>query len=312
MNTRMYNPSRKGKNDIKELNGLAKHMDVIILYPGVVIYHKTLEDADTIFIHTGLLLLAPVKFFVTNILPKLNHPVNVIISGGDVTFPNNTDLRHTGIIKLDQNMKTLGLHPHIKKLFVENLDEDIPNTLPIPLGVNWSEGPVTMDFFSKFVNIDPSKPLLCTNFNRVRNGKGQWSERRKVFDLCETAWKPFMGVNENTTTHEEFLEKMGKNAFTICVHGGGLDVNPKLWEALLIGVIPIIRENKPYTDIYVREDFPVVIVKGWKPHTINARKLQRWHKKYYPYFTDPQRRDQLLTRLSLEYWVNYVRADHCA
>ena len=45
---------------------------------------------------------------------------------------------------------------------------------------------------------------------------------------------------------------MGSYLFTICVHGGGLDVNPKLWEALLIGVISIIRENKPYTDIYVR------------------------------------------------------------
>lgn len=304
MNTRMYNSNLKGK--IKVLTGLAKHMDVIILYKGVVIYNKALEHATNILIHTGRQLLRPVQFFVTDILPKLNHPVNVIISGSDVTFPNSTDLRYTS--KLDQNFKTLGLHPFIKKLFVENLDEDIPNTLPIPLGLNLNEGPVTMDFFSKFVNVDPSKPLLCTNFNRVRDGR-QWAERKQVFDLCETAWKPFMGFNENTKTHEEFLEKMGKNAFTICVHGGGLDVNPKLWEALLIGVIPIIRENKPYTDIYIRENFPVVIVNEWNDHTINASKLQRWHRLYYTHFTNPQRREQLLTKLSLAYWVNYI---HCA
>jgi hypothetical protein len=239
-------------------------------------------------------------------LPQLTHPVNVIIAAGDLTFPNNTDLlnHHKGT---DPTFKTLGLHPYINKLFVENLDEDIPNTLPIPLGLTKFEGPVTFDFFSKYENIDPSKPLQCTNFNRARNGLSTWQERKQVFDLCETAWKPFIAINENTKTHEEFLEKMGKSAFTICVHGSGLDVNPKLWEALLIGVIPIIRENKPYTDIYVREDMPVVIVKGWSPRTINLRKLNKWHKMYYPYFTDPQKRERMLTQLSLAYWVDYVR-----
>jgi len=308
MNTRMYNSSGKGKNDIKRITGLAHHMDVVILYHGVVIYNKTLEQANTIFVHTGRQLLRPVLFFVTDILPKLNHPVNVIIAGGDVTFPNSTDLRHTNKLKLDKHIKTVGLHPFIKKLFVENLDEDIPNTLPIPLGVNAAEGPVTMDFFSNYVNIDPSKPLLCTNFNRTRTGKGVWAERKKVFELCERAWKPFMDVNETTMTHEEFLGKMGKNTFTICVHGGGLDVNPKLWEALLIGVIPIIRENKPYTDIYVREDLPVVIVPEWCQTTIDASNLRRWHDQFYPYFTDADKRARMLTKLSLRYWVEYVQS----
>lgn len=282
-------------------------MDVIIFTNNRVSYNKPLDKAKTIFIQTKLSFNST-HFFINNILPQLTHPVTLIIAAGDLTFPNNTDLNNQKEGR-DPTLKTLGLHPFIHKLFVENLDEDIPNTLPIPLGLSKWEGPVTMNFFSKYVKIDPSKPLLCTNFNRARDGLGQWAERKQVFDLCETAWKPFMGVNENTKTHEEFLEKMGENAFTICVHGGGLDVNPKLWEALLIGVIPIIRENKPYTDIYIRENFPVVIVKEWNDNTINTRKLQRWHRLYYTHFTVPQKREQLLTKLSLAYWVKYI---HCA
>jgi hypothetical protein len=281
--------------------GLASHMDAIILKK--TLFLKNPLTPKTVYIYRHEL----VDYTdINRILNRLDHPVNVIIAGSDCTFPNNIDVRFKPLRDAAQ-FKRLGLHPRVHKLFVENLDEDIPNTLPIPLGLNRNEGPVTMDFFSKYVNIDPSKPLLCTNFNRTRNGAGVWAERKKVFDLCETAWKLFIGFHGNTNTHEEFLEKMGENAFTICVHGGGLDVNPKLWEALLIGVIPIIRENKPYTDIYVREDLPVVIVKRWHPRTINSRKLQKWHHLYYGYFTDPPKRERMLTQLSLEYWVNYVR-----
>jgi len=279
-------------------------MDAVVLN-GTLLLNTPITEAKTVYIYRYQRMIYR---NITRILNMFDHRVNVIIAGADSTFPNSTDVRFRPI---NDQFKRLGLHPRINKLFVENLDEDIPNTLPIPLGLNAAEGPVTMDFFSKYVNIDPSKPLRCTNFNRVRNdGTTQWDERKQVHALCETSWKPFMGFHGNTT-HEEFLERMGQSTFTICVHGGGLDVNPKLWEALLIGVIPIIRENKPYTDIYVREDLPVVIVKGWNLHTINMPQLERWHTQYYPYFTNPEKRKRMLTQLSLKYWVDYVR-NYCA
>ena len=94
--------------------------------------------------------------------------------------------------------------------------------------------------------------------------------------------------------------------FTLCVHGGGLDVNPKLWEAILVGVIPIIRETKPYTDIYVNLDLPVVIVENWDTDTINEENLIMWREKYYKYFTNTEERSRILKILSLEFWVDYV------
>lgn len=99
---------------------------------------------------------------------------------------------------------------------------------------------------------------------------------------------------------------MGSYIFTICVKGGGLDVNPKLFEALLLGVIPIIKENKPYTNIYKRLDFPVVIVKSWEEDIINETNLKLWYKKYYHYFTDKIKREDMLKKMSLNYWIDYV------
>jgi hypothetical protein len=236
-------------------------------------------------------------------LPQLSQPVNLIISGED--FPNNIDKRMDGINHRLQEFKTLGKHAFINTIFVENLDENIENAIPIPLGVNPREGPVTTDYFLKYEFINSNKPLRVTNFNRTRDGKGQWEERGDVLNLCKNSWsKCFIQTEHNN--HDEYLKTMGKYLFTLCVHGGGLDVNPKLWEALLIGVIPIIKENKPYTDIYVRLDLPVVIVKDWNIDTINEDDLMLWRNKYYSYFTNDEVRKRMLYHLSLNYWITYV------
>ena len=244
-------------------------------------------------------------------LPKLSKPVNVVISGEDYTFPNNTDKRMAQINNRIQEFINLGKHKFINKLFVENLDEDIENALPIPLGINPRECTFYSDYFLKYENIDSGKPLKFTSFNRINDGKGQWEERNNVNDLCNSAWIQCFIKTGNTIKHDDFLINIGKYSFTICVHGGGLDVNPKLWEALLIGVIPIIRENKPYTDIYKRLDLPIVIVDKWDIDTITEDKLIIWHNKYYNYFTNYEKRKQMLYYLSLDYWINYVRNMDC-
>ena len=74
----------------------------------------------------------------------------------------------------------------------------------------------------------------------------------------------------------------------------------------MIGVIPIIKENKPYTDIYKNLDFPVVIIRVWGGKTINEDNLRLWYNKYYNYFTDKEKRDRILNCLTLDFWINYI------
>jgi hypothetical protein len=299
LNTRMFD----WKNCCA--SGLAKHMDIIILNNDFVIYNKPLDLSKTIFINTKLKEKL-IIYFIDNILPKLSKPVNIVIAGSDYTFPNNIDKRMSWIKnnRLSQ-FKTLGQHKFINKIFVENLDENIENALPIPLGINPKECPVTSSYFLKFENINDNKPLKFTNFNRTRDGRGQWEERGYVRNLCESNWSNFF-IKSGQKNHKEYLKEIGKYSFTICVHGGGLDANPKVWEALLIGVIPIIKENKPYTDIYERLDLPVVIIKDWDITTINENNLMTWHSKYYNYFTNYEKRKEMLYYLTLNYWINYV------
>jgi hypothetical protein len=302
MNTRMY----KWQQNIP--SGLAKFMDVVLLNSNCTIYNKPLDEANTIFINTRHHFFLIHKFIDT-ILPKLTKNVNIIIAGEDFTCPGCTDERYPSSPVHEIN-KFIHMthHKFVNKVFVENLDQDIDNVVPIPLGINEDECSVQLNYFKSFENIDENKEMKVTNFNRVRSEKqniGQWSERARVKLLCETQWNNYIATVSNHK-HTQYLQHLRKYMFTLCVHGGGLDVNPKLWEALLVGVIPIIRETKPYTDIYVNLDLPVVIVDGWDTDTINEENLIIWRDKYYKYFTNTEERSRILKILSLKFWVDYV------
>ena len=301
LNTRMF----KWKKNIA--TGLGKYMDFILLNDKYFILQKPFNEIKTVFIHTRLRHRL-IIYFIDKILPKLVNPVNVIIAGEDYTFPNNIDKRMRRVNYRIKNFKRLGLHKKVRKLFVENLDENIRNAFPIPLGINPKECPTDINYFLQFENIDSNKPLKFTNFNRTRNGKGQWRERGLVMNLCHTEnWKKYFVNTGNINNHKSYLKKLSNYSFTLCVHGGGLDVNPKLWEAILLGVIPIIKENKPYTNIYRELDFPVVIIQKWNKNTINQENLKKWHKKYYNYFLNNDKRKNMLDALKLDFWINYVR-----
>lgn len=252
--------------------------------------------------------------FIDKLLPSLSQPINLVITGTDQTFPNNTDLR-PWLGKYPQCVNSLFQHPFVNKIFAENLDCASPKTFPIPLGVTGSIAP---EYYIKHENINPEKPLKLTNFNMVRYNSLQWAERQFVKILCESFWVDHYIEQHNNQfftqhgvrtrlTHESYLKILSEYMFTVCVHGGGLDVNPKLWEALLVGTIPIIRENKPYTDIYIDLDLPVVIVKDWSNSTINLENLTNWCGMYYHHFTDPDKRQDMLYKLSADHWINYIK-----
>jgi hypothetical protein len=300
MNTRMFEWSNN------KCTGIAKHMDIVLLNNITTIYNKPLKKAKTIFIHTRLYHKLIIKF-VNTMLDLLDHPVNLIIGGEDYTFPNNIDIRMVDKGPLPKNiLDKLIQHPHIHYMFIENLDSVVKKAYPIPLGINPKTSPTTFSYYKQFCNINNSKRLVASNYNKTRNGLGQWNERQLVDTLCNTAWKSCTISTTNIKKHSEYLTSLGKTMFTLCVHGGGLDVNPKLFEALLIGVLPIIKKNPPYTNIYHELNLPVIIVDDWNINTININKLNIWKNKYYKYFTNNTLHKKLLHTLSLPFFISYV------
>ena len=285
------------------ISGLAKHTDISILSPTNIIYNKELNKARTIFLSNQKENY--ITDFISHILPKLNTSVNLIIASSDQTYPNCLDKRSS---RNKINYQALCENKFINKIFVENLDQALPKTYPIPLGINPKICPTDLSYFLQFENINNQKPAKITNFNILRHDSIQWSERHYVKNLCDNFWAEHYIIPDiSELTHKDYLKFISQYMFSVCVHGGGLDVNPKIWESLLVGVIPIIRENKPYTDIYIDLDLPVVIVEDWRHDTITLKQLTVWRDKYYHHFTDPDKRRHMLYKLSIDYWIDYVK-----
>jgi hypothetical protein len=296
MNTRLFN---------KKLTGLASKCDIIILEENSII--KNNYNYDTIFINTRDKNGNSIIFFYDYILKQIyNKKINLIIAGEDWTFPRSIDKRmiRTNPHKMKIFQEIIN-HPNINKIFVENLDMNLNQSkiIPIPLGINPAEGPINFNYFNKYFS--KNKILKVTNLNRDRNGKGQWAERGIVRSLCNTKWSSvFVKVNQNFNQNK-YLKILSKYAFTLCIHGGGLDPCPKLFEAIICGVIPIIKECKPLTNIFL--DLPVVIVKKWTPRLINHRILKIWYEKYKKFHLDDKLRFETLKKLSLDYWVKKIK-----
>jgi len=87
-------------------------------------------------------------------------------------------------------------------------------------------------------------------------------------------------------------------AFIISPHGGGYDCH-RLWEALILGCIPIVKTS-PIDKLY--EDLPVFIVKSWSDITMEllVKTVDKFKIKH-------QRGEFKYEKLSLQYWMTQIK-----
>jgi hypothetical protein len=87
-------------------------------------------------------------------------------------------------------------------------------------------------------------------------------------------------------------DSMSRFVFVLCPHGGGLDTH-RLWEALILGCIPIIKSSG-LDPLF--EDLNVCIVKSWSD--VNITRLVEHIQTMKP--TDKK-------KLTLNYWLDKIR-----
>jgi len=291
--------------------GIAKNCDCIIINLTKTIFNKSPEDIKTVFVNTRIKHKAILIFrkLLNNEL-KNTKDLIVIIAGEDWTFPNSVDKRmHDTPKKHIKVYYNLIKHPNVKTFFIENLDCYMaPHVHSFPLGFNPKESTLDINYFLNFENKNFDRPLKFTSFNRGRSKVGEWATRGNVEKLCKTnKWKKFY-IHTGLLHHTKFLETMAKYTFTLAVNGGGIDPNPKIFEAILLGTIPIIVKREPYTDSY--KDMPVIVLdEEWNEHTFTEEKLKKWYDKCKPYLEDGNEREKVLEKLTLEYWWNVIISD---
>lgn len=240
------------------------------------------KEPKTIYVRSDIRMLI---YFSKQILHRITNNFILVTTSHDLTMP-------MGFAReFNFDWKAIIANKYLKMWFTENRDLVHDRIKPLTLGLpcpdlpSWVLGSDTgtisdEEIFQKTQSLVKSTKIFkifgCW-FPRARHLSGisprENSERQIAYDYFTTKKDLFDWYQPNLS-RLEFLKKMGEYQFVLCPHGGGLDPNPKCWEALIMKAIPIVKRNSISESF---EHLPVLIVDEWQEITIGT--LRVFHKE---------------------------------
>jgi hypothetical protein len=296
--------------DAYEITGIARRCDLVVLSdqkPPHTRIVRQCAPADTVR-HIFVSLRAPqhaITCLLDEVLPGLDAPFTLVSGSEDQTFPTQRDLRFPAFKpELDRRVRKALDHPLLTRWHAENLSgHEHPKLEPMPLGMTFTTQDERVQFAPRPGPGLYERALRAFCAHRVRPG-AQWDVRLGVTELARSHWGNACEIAETILPITAFDAALRRNAFVLCVQGGGYDPSPKAWRSLLHGAIPIICDS-PVARAYL--NLPVVILPAWDPEAVSLERLAAWRDRLAPWFDGDGRRT-VLERLNLDYWWDRVCA----
>lgn len=223
-----------------------------------------------------------------NRINKLKNKFIIIMGNSDLTIDNKT----YGISKLINNKMLI-------KIYSQNINIDHEKVIQLPIGVDFHSS-----FYYNFITKNKIFPftsqkklietiklktdkkfLIYCDFHFAMNSKRETCKKKLIKPLC---FFPPKRVNQKIA-----WEKIRKHQFIACPEGNGVDTH-RIWESLLLGTIPIIKDNF-LAPLYSK--LPVIIVKDWSQINKNylKKQLKIIKSKKYDF-----------SILFMRYWINKI------
>ncbi|MBI3508886.1 MAG: hypothetical protein HY069_04565 [Chlamydiia bacterium] len=233
---------------------------------------SAVRHGDTIFVSGDFF-----DAFCTRIHPQIRNAYILVTHNGDRAYPGQ--------------YRDLLEAPKILAWFTQNPDGTVHEKLhPLPIGLeNRQWNPRNVEILQRVKMRQLSKKhLLYCNFSLTSYPV----ERPGVYALL--AHQPFTYVQERKD-YEAFIEDVASSKFVLSPRGNGLDTH-RLWEALYVGAIPIVKTSS-LDDLYA--DLPVVIVQDW------AEVTEAFLEQKYAEISQRSFEGQ---KLYLDYWVQQLES----
>ena len=178
-----------------------------------------------------------IHYFVAKILPEIDHPFELVT--------HESDYNSGGVQPILD-------HPHLVQWRGCNMLPH-PKTLGLPLsfeGAKW--GRTDKAHLQKCVGT-PKTKLLYFNFNVQSN--------RPVRAACEKALLAQGYEKNENRPWKEYIEDLSQYKYCASPEGNGVDCH-RTWEALALGVIPIVLKN-PIVYTWFK-DLPILWVDSYE------------------------------------------------
>lgn len=204
-------------------------------------------------------------------------------------------------------------HAKLYKIYTWNKPFEHEKISCIPIGLNKNR---QLNAISTWVNerkasMAPKTKLLCMNCSLSTS-----PERVKLNNLVENSFSsfcdilPFLSPSKKyyipsniegrlsiTETNPQCYRDWEPYKFILSPQGAGLDCH-RTWEALICGLIPIVKSS---TIDELFEKLPVVIVQDWSE--ISETSLNKW---YDDISTKKQNNYYNMNKLNLDYWTSLM------
>lgn len=189
------------------------------------------------------------------------------------------------------------LPPHIKKWYSQNLDYSAPNIHCIPIGLERGRWHPEKLGLMKNINVNQKRIVRALGHFNPQTCMG---ERIELARLCDDNVIPGdFQWTLNGRGFNDYITFLSTYAFCLCPRGNGIDTH-RIWEALYMGCIPIVKRCTTYEYL---QGLPVLFVDDW--HDISYKRLEDFLSKAY-YFGYNNIDITKLEKMKFSYWKNKI------
>ena len=264
-----------------------------IAYLGKMLTSGKMFNGMSIYICSDLL-----KFFVLQILPKINNTFVLVSGDSDMCVPKEA-LANSESVTLINN-------PFLLKWFAQNTQIQRHNKIvQLPIGLdyhtisndpnhNWKtngEGHLPKHQEGILINLRQQmkpfyerNPIIYVNFTPINDRFGQ---RKSAFEQIPNE---LLYINQSFTKRTQNWKNITQYTFVLSPFGMGMDCH-RTWEALCLGAIPIVKAPN-FQKMF--ENLPVLIVNEWNEITreLLDKTAEHFKSKEFKY-----------EKLTLQYWI---------
>ena len=172
-----------------------------------------------------------------------------------ILFTGNSD------INITERFKDILEIPNLRKWFAQNVMYKHYKLNSIPIGIanpKWKHGQAStfLEVMSKDIKKDN---LVCATYDVHTNIVERMKCKEQTgIEIVKN------GIQGKTTKeeHQEYLELLARNYFSLCPNGNGIDTH-RIWESLYMKTIPIVTDS---INIRFYEHLPIIILKDWNEY----------------------------------------------